>query len=149
MVKQLIRVGLFTAVVALTGSYLGVTVTGGLLGSLAAAVALALVHFLAMQLILRALFGFLMRGAHPNFLLTIIFGALGLVLAGMGCLTFLSAAIPGFVQTTGLTAQFVFASVLVIASAPTYLRVSERKTIDVGYGKKKSPSEFRKYLGGR
>ena len=118
-------------------------------GSLAAALALVFLHFLAIQLFLRILFRFLSSGAHPNVLTTILFGALALVLTSVASLALISTLLPGFVQSSSLAAQLAVATVLLLLSAPTYLSVTERKTIDVGHGVKMSKREFAKYLRGR
>ncbi len=145
MVRNLVRVSLYTTVFLLAKS-VGVNVAGGFLGSFLAAVVLACGLYCAAELGKRILLSLILQRGSVNALLFYLCRVLGFVLFVVACFSLATTLLPVFVTTAGWYSQVVLALFLLMASVISSLKLKEKKTISLG-GSRLSKRELRKRLG--
>ncbi len=154
MVRQFIRLAVITLAILFLAPALGLFVTGssvflqgGFTYVLPVALALLAAYCLSTELYKRSLVYLLLRGARPNLFLSMLVGAMLVLLASVLTLSLLATYTT--LVYSSLSSQFLFACVLLVITLPTFLTPKEARTIDVGHGRKVSRRELTNILRSR
>lgn len=146
MVRNLVRVGLFTVSFLLFAKPIGVFIAGGIPGALLASILIVVLGHVLLEFLKRVVFRILLKGYRINALAIVLLG----VLAFLGLVVVLLSAgesfLPALVVTSGLLAKVTFGFVLAVSGALASLKLKSRQTVRVGESRL-SKRELRKLLG--
>ncbi|MBI5173365.1 MAG: hypothetical protein HY986_10800 [Candidatus Melainabacteria bacterium] len=145
MVRNLVRVGLFTVCFQLLAKPIGVFIAGGFAGALFASVLLVVLGHFLLEFLKRLVFRILLKGYRVNALAVVLLGPFAFVLLVLVLLSLGESYFPALVATAGFLPKVVFALVLGAIGALASIKLKERQSISLGKSRV-SKRELRKLL---